>query len=143
MTKGVKLRVNFTTGERAGGLDPRDRRTRTNPDWQDDTHEVRIVEDEAILDEIDTTGPDVRVLNNDVEIDKAVSELSEKEYVLEETQLVTEHLRQKGKSLDDYTDSDGKPLPRNELAKALYNDGIVGTRAPNKRPNAADLKRQQ
>lgn len=137
--KGLKVNVNFATGERAGSLNPRDRRTRCSPQWQGEGYEIRVVLDESILDEIDTSDPGVEVLGSKTAIDKAVKELPERNYAIQDTTLVVEHLRQRGKSLDDYADTDGNVLQGPALAKALAQDNVTGVRVPNARPSADDV----
>lgn len=137
--KGLRVSVNFATGERAGGLDPRDRRTRCNPQWQGDDHEIRVVLDESVLDDLDTSDAGVEILDDEAAVDRAVGELGDGDYAIQDTTLVVEHLRQRGKSLDDYVDQDGNVLQGAELARALAADNVTGLDMPTPRPGARDV----
>lgn len=139
--KAVKVSVDFSSGARAGGLDPRDPRTRCSPRWQyvpDDPDveagwEVRVIVDESVLADVDLTAPGVTLIDLDdedqfaaaveAEIDKVPERIA---YKVEHEALLAESVRQRGIDLTKAVDAQGAPLQGDALMAWLHGKGAVG-----------------
>lgn len=132
--KALRITFDPATGRRAGGIVPRSevwKGLRGNREWQnlDEGVEVRLVEDESVLDNIDLDDPDVTLLEGEQAISDAINGLDvtpEEQYAIASEALVAESVRQRGLDLTEAVDAEGDPLQGPELAKWLHERGVVG-----------------
>jgi hypothetical protein len=125
MIYGLLIDVDFSTGNRAGGIDPRDKNLVGSQGWQslERGKEVRVILDGN--PEPFRRLPGVVVLNGDDAIDTAVSDIQEPpdedaDYVIVREALMIEHIRQAQIDIRDLGD-DPKTWPRK-----LHGKGCVG-----------------
>jgi len=113
------------TGERAGGINPRDPNLPCYG-WQDlesrPAREIRLVKDGRDLKQYENV-PGIKILRGKDEINRAIDELNLDRYVIECEPLFHLHLLQRGIRLDVY-----KGKSSREILKDLYEKGIVGIR---------------
>ena len=125
MIYGLLIEVDFSTGHRAGGLDPRDKNLLCSHGWQntEDGVEIRIVVDGDPERYRDLAG--VTVLDGADAVDRAVESIQtpaneEEQYVIVREGLMCEYIRQTGTDIHDLG-SDHRTW-----AKKLYDKGCVG-----------------
>lgn len=139
--KAIKTKVDFSSGKRAGGINPRSGKTLCAPEWQyvpenpdeEEGWEIRLVLDESILTEEVLSDPDVTLIEADDE--ETLASLIEAEvdtipevisYSVTNESLVAEAVRQKGLDLSQAMDANGNPLQGRDLAEWLHDNKVVG-----------------
>ena len=120
---GLKIQVDFTTGKRAGNINPRDPGLLCDPTWQnlDSGWEVRVIRDNRDVEQYRNI-PGVEVLEGEEAIDAAIAHIFKPRYGITDQALCAESVRQFG---IDLTPLKGKS--REEVAEALYKAGALGT----------------
>ena len=120
--KAIKLRVDFSTGKRAGGINPRGKKYPLSPEWQniEGGWEVRLVtEAEACKFE----GIDgIEILDGLEAIDAETCKCCKTEYAIWNDALMVESIRQTGINLSDL----GNTLEPKEIIIKLYDMGVAG-----------------
>lgn len=121
--RALLIEFNLKTGERAGGIDPRDNKLQCYG-WQNleatPALEIRIVEDDRDLSSY--AGIEgVTILEGKAAINDAIQAHIPTRYSIQDMSLVLEHARQKGLSLDRFV---GKNL--NEIAKEAIENRLAG-----------------
>lgn len=121
--KALRIQVDFTSGRRAGGLDPR--RLRGHPSWQstDLGIEVRAIPEDTAEQYVAIEG--VTVLNNRDAIVAVLDEIADHRYRITNNELMLESVRQKGIDLSDIDNRD-----QADLARILFERGALGIAAP-------------
>lgn len=121
--KAILIKVNFETGERAGGCCPNDRNLHGHPSWQctEQGLEIRIVKDGDVEQYRGVDG--IQVIDGEDEIRAAVNEhFSDREpqYRVVSDALVVESIRQLGIDLST--------LPQEPVAmlRGLHESGVRG-----------------
>lgn len=113
------------TGERAGGINPRDPNLPCYG-WQDlesrPAREIRLVKDGRDLKQYENV-PGIKILRGKDEINRAIDELNLERYVIDCEPLFILHVLQRRIRLDDYRGKTSR-----EILKDLYEKGIVGIR---------------
>lgn len=138
--KALSVDVDFATGRRSGGIDPRDPNLPCNPAWQDTEggREIRVVVNGDVEKYQGVLG--VTILDGEQVIDAAVAEVEaarEPEYVVWDANLLNAHIAQKRIDLDDFAGQDAKVVYRK-----LCERGILGVcKVKRTVPKAADMKR--
>ncbi len=121
--KALLIEVDFKTGKRAGGVNPRDPKLQCYG-WQDTESEpgkeIRIVEDDRDLS-VYKGGPGVTILNGEKAINEAITANIPTKYAVKDKELLLAHLKEKGISLDTLA---GKTLDM--VAKELFAQGLAG-----------------
>lgn len=125
--RAIKIQVNFNTGERAGGIDPRDENLQAygGSKWQKmegtNNYEIRLVQDDRDLSQYESVDG-VTVLRGRQEIEQAIQQLerdkptqwaTDKEAVLADLKYKGEMKKLRGKTI-------------REAAPKLYRDGVAG-----------------
>jgi len=120
---GLKIKVDFETGERSGNIDPRDPGLKTHPTWQnvDDGWEVRVIEDDRDIN-IYRNVDGIEVLEGEAAIEAAIASIHKERYAIKNEQLLVESIRQKGIDITDLIPD----LGHEEIAKRLYQRGAIG-----------------
>jgi len=119
--KALLVEVDFTTGWRAGGVDPRDPNLQSYgwqslPEAPGKDHEIRVVEDDRDLS--DYEGVDgVEVIHGVGDINKAIEEHIPPNYTVGDRDDVREWARRNDVDLSDF------PNQPHERRKALYEAG--------------------
>ncbi len=132
----LKIKVNFQTGERAGGINPRDPGLYTLVQNLEDGYEIRLVVDDRDIEQYRNV-PGVEVIEGIKNIDRAILELlpNEEQYifprddVLFQTSLMLKHNDPNDPfSIDDIPDDFSKVELRTE---GVYINGekILGAKA--------------
>jgi len=123
MIYGLKIRVDFATGERAGGIDPRDPGLITHPSWQnvDEGWEVRVIEDDRDVN-IYRNVEGIEVLEGENAIEAAIATIHKERYAIKNEYLLVESIRQKGIDITDLSPD----MSHEEIAKKLYERGALG-----------------
>ena len=100
--KGIKIKVNFQTGERAGGIDPRDRGLLCDPTWQniDEGVEIRLITDDRDVERYQNI-PGVEVIEGKEAINAEIDKISPVRYSVTHPELFNESIKQKGIDLKD------------------------------------------
>ena len=121
--KALLIEFDINTGERKGGISPRDKGLFCNG-WQNlesvPALEIRLIRDSrdhVIYHNI----PGVTILHSEKEINAAIVNLVPDRYKVENEALMLEHLRQKEIKLDDYAG-----LKNNNILEDLYKRGVAG-----------------
>ncbi len=119
--KALLIEVDFRTGKRAGGINPRDPKLQCYS-WQDldAGREIRIVEDDRDLSQYKGVAG-VTILNSKTAINEAITANIPTKYGVNDKELLLAHLKEKGISLDIFA---GKTLQ--DAAKELYTQGLAG-----------------
>ncbi|MCL0076488.1 hypothetical protein M1O12_00390 [Dehalococcoidia bacterium] len=121
--RALLIEVDFETGKRAGGIDPRDPNLRCRG-WQNlDSEpglEIRLVEDDRDLSQYAGV-PGVTVLEGKDAINAAIQANFPPRYDVVDRELLLAHLREKGVSLDIFV---GKTL--SDVAEELFRQGFAG-----------------
>lgn len=119
--KALLIEVDFTTGERAGGI-----KTKNNPNlwcegWQnlDAGLEIRLVKDGNTKPFEGIEG--VTILDGKAEINAAIDANIPTKYAVKDEGLLLAHLKERNVSLDTFA---GKSL--HESAKGLFAQGLAG-----------------
>jgi len=125
MIRALLIEFDSMTGKRAGGIDNKDPKL-VCYGWQDldsiPAREVRLVMDDRDLSQYEgKTG--ITVLNGEAEIQAAIDSIVSDHYKITNETLLTEHIRQRGISLDDYAGWAEK-----DILKDLLSKGLVGIR---------------
>lgn len=136
---GLRIQVNFSTGKRSGGIDPRDRGLRGHPLWQDIDGgvEIRVITDGRSVDRYRSTDG-VTVLEGDDAVQAAINGLP----VVETFDVVDALLPS---AVAEYRKGGGNPqelagLSAQELYGRLADAGVIGvTRRQVARPPAATV----
>ena len=123
--KALLIEFDAFTGERAGGINPRDPALVCHG-WQnferEPAIEIRLITDSRDLSQyIGKAG--VTVLEGKDAINRAISENMPVSYAIYDELLMIEHLKQKGISLDDFAG-----LEPGALAERLFAMKICGVR---------------
>ncbi len=139
--KAILVDVDFATGWRAGGIDPRGLKHPTSPQWQDTENgrEIRLIGDGDVAEFDDVEG--VIILDGEVAIDAAVTEIEAaqpEQHIIWDASLLVAHIAQRHINLDDFAE-----MSQQETQKALHELGLVGISKVerNKAPRAAEMKR--
>lgn len=122
--KGLKLKVDFATGRRAGNISMKDPNFWCCPEWQniEEGEEIHIVLDEDVEAFRGVEG--VVVLETEAEIDAAVQSLQRTTYSIGHEALAVEYIRQNGIDLTDLTPEEiSNP---EKIAEALFRKGVLG-----------------
>ena len=134
------LKVDFATGHRAGGLNPKDRNFPCNSAWQDTERglEIRLVKDGEVGRFRNQLG--VTILEGEAAIDAAIADLQAgkpETYAIEHEALLVESIRQRRIDISDLDNT----MDANELAKELHRRGCLGVRKAEKPkpPSAAEM----
>ena len=121
--KALLIEVDFKTGKRAGGINPRDPKLQCYG-WQDTESElgkeIRIVEDDRDLSQYKGV-KGVTILDGEIAINKAITANIPVKYAVKDEELLLAHLKEKGISLDAFA---GKTLDM--AAKELHAQGLAG-----------------
>ena len=121
--KALLIEVDFRTGKRAGGINPKDPKLQCYG-WQDleskPGRESRIVEDDRDLSQYKGVSG-VTILNGEKTINKAIVANIPVKYAVKDKELLLAHLKEKGVSLDTFA---GKSLQ--DRAKELHKQGLAG-----------------
>ncbi|KKK68091.1 hypothetical protein LCGC14_2947540 [marine sediment metagenome] len=121
--KALLIEVDFRTGKRAGGINPKDPNLQCYG-WQDleskPGREIRIVEDDRDLSKYKDV-PGVTILNGKAAINKAITANIPAKYGVKDPELLLAHLKEKKISLDTLA---GKSLQ--DGAKEFYAQGLAG-----------------
>jgi len=134
--KALLISVNFTTGDRAGGIDPRDANLQSYG-WQSPPNrpgpdvEIRVVEDDRDLSEYDDVDG-VQVLRGVTEINDAIDKWVPPSYGIGDREDVREWARRNDVDLDEFPDA------TYERAKALFESG-ADTVTKSKPPKIHDV----
>ena len=114
--KALRVEVDFQTGRRAGGIDPRDRSLATPPSWQntDLGIEITLVRDGNADRFRDVEG--IEILDGAEAIDAAVLAIQpEDQFSIKHEAMLVEYIRQ---ASVDITGLKGKSM--NEVARELF-----------------------
>jgi len=121
--RALLIEVDFKTGKRAGGINPRDPKLQCYG-WQDleskPGREIRIVEDDRDLSSLEGVAG-VTILNGKAAINAAIDTNIPIRYAVKDKELLLAHLKEKGVSLDTFA---GRTLQ--DVAKELYDQGLAG-----------------
>jgi len=121
--RALLIEVDFKTGKRAGGINPKDPKLQCYG-WQDlensPGREIRVVEDDRDLSSLKRV-KGVTILDGEVAINKAITAIVPVKYVVKDKELLLAHMKEKGISLDAFA---GKTLQ--DAAKELYTQGLAG-----------------
>lgn len=122
--KALLIEVDFSTGERAGGINPRDPGLRGNPQWQDlegkPGKEIRLIADKREAKAYEGI-PGVTILDGKEEINKAIEELFPPKAAVIDMLLIIEAAKEKGFSLENFM---GKT--HGEIAEIALKNGLAG-----------------
>lgn len=125
MNRALLIEFDPRTGKRAGGIGNKDPKL-VCYGWQDldsiPAREVRLVMDDRDLSQYEGKAG-ITVLNGEAEIQAAIDSIATDHYKITNETLLTEHIRQRGISLDDYAGWDEK-----DVLKDLLSKGLVGIR---------------
>ncbi len=121
--KALLIEVDFQTGKRAGGINPRDEALQCYG-WQNlDSNpglEIRLVEDDRDLSQYrDTKG--VAILEGKQAINDAIKMNIPTRYKIVDMGLMREHMKEKGLSFDQFANK-----AMDEIAKIAFAHGIIG-----------------
>jgi len=118
----LQIQVDFLTGERAGGIDPRDPGL-VCPGWQDVDNgvEIRLVKDGRDIEQYRNI-PGVTVLEGVDAINARVAELFPPKYAIKNEILFTESIKAKRIALDDIDPN----LPPDQQIAKLHKRGALG-----------------
>ncbi len=121
MEKALLIEVDFSTGKRAGDINPKDPMLRCNG-WQnlDSTPglEIRLVEDDRDLSVYkDVLG--VTILEGKDTINTAIQKHIPTKYSVKSEVLMLEHMKQRGILLDTL-------VGKEDIAKEAHNMGLAG-----------------
>ncbi len=121
--KALLIEVDFRTGKRAGGINPRDPKLQCYG-WQDlegeSGCEIRIVEDDRDLSQYKGVAG-VTILDGKTAINEAITANIPVKYAVKDKELLLAHLKEKGISLDTFA---SKTLQ--DKAEELYAQGLAG-----------------
>lgn len=120
---GLRIVVNFNTGERAGGINPRDPNLRGHSSWQriDQAIEVRIILDGNIAPYRNLMG--VTILIGTDAVDAAIAALqSPISYAVQSWDMVAAHVAQTETDISDLR----PPMTESAIAQELWNRGVLG-----------------
>jgi len=119
----LKIQVNFSTGERAGGINPRDPGLVCHPTWQniDAGYEVRLVIDDRDVAMYENV-PGIEILYGEDAINNEVQAMQKDRYVVKNEALLVESIRQKGIDVSNIPPN----LSPEEEARELYLRGALG-----------------
>ena len=121
--KALLIEVDFKTGKRAGGINPRDPKLQCYG-WQDTESElgkeIRIVEDDRDLSQYKGVSG-VTILDGEKAINEAIAANIPIKYAVKDKELLLAHLKEKGISLNTLA---GKTLDM--AAKELFSQGLAG-----------------
>lgn len=124
--KAIRVKVNFHTGERAGGINPKDKKLRCNPMWQsiENGIEIRAVLDGNVEKYRGLEG--VEILEGEQAIDAAVLALQKESasHVVYNKELLAASISAKGIKLHDIP----ADLSEGEEARILFERGALGIR---------------
>jgi len=139
--KALKIQVDFETGKRAGGINPRDPKFPGHPLWQDleNGYEIRFVKNMDISQFEGVAG--IEILADDRAIDNAIKAIHKGQTARVTYKMTSEHLM--AASLQqkriDITDLSPELSPEAEL-ETLYTRGASGiARIETKVPTAKEL----
>lgn len=125
MERALLIEFDPNTGERAGGINPKDPNLFCYG-WQDldsiPAREIRLVKDDRDLGLYADT-PGVKVLEGKDEINAAIDQIKPERYEIEDQALFLEDLRQRDIKLQQFS---GKS--RHEILKLLASQGLIGIR---------------
>jgi len=123
--KALKIKVNFQTGERAGGIDPRDRGLLCDPTWQniDEGVEIRLITDDRDVERYQNI-PGVEVIEGKEAINAEIDKISPVRYSVTHPELFNESIKQKGIDLKDIDHT----LPPEKQLEELHKKGVLGIR---------------
>ena len=119
--RALLIRVNYRTGTRAGGVDPKDNNLQSYG-WQSlprepgEDVEIRIVEDDRDLDRFEDE-PGVKVLEGAEAIDTAIDEYIPPKYQIGDREDVREWARREDVDLNEFPDANP------DRARELYEAG--------------------
>ncbi len=127
---GVKGNVDFSTGWRASGINPKDRRYLLHPEWQslDGGFEVFLIPEEDAPLFQGRAG--CTVLFSEAQINKAVAPLAGTTYFIQSDALVAQSIASKSIDISDLDSA----MPPSQVAEALYNRGALGIAKVERRP---------
>ena len=119
--KALLVKVDFSTGKRAGDISPRDQNLPCHG-WQDLDKglEIRLVEDDRDLSQYEGV-EGVTVLDGKEAINQAIQANIPIQYFVKDKELLLAHMKEKGISLDMLS---GRTLE--SAAKELFNKGYAG-----------------
>lgn len=122
--KGLRLKVEFGYGIRAGRIDPKDRNLPTHRTWQSIAggEEIRLVLDENVEPYRGAAG--VQILECEEEIRQALAELQAGRRT--RYKLVNEAVMAKSLTEENIRTADLHGLPAGELYAALFKRGAAG-----------------
>ena len=122
--KALLIQVDFTSGDRAGGINPRDPGLRGNPLWQDlegkPGKEIRLIMDQRETKPYEGV-KGVTVLDGTEAINQAIVEHFPPKAVVVDMTLLLAHAKEKGLALDAFA---GKSMP--EVAAVAIKEGLAG-----------------
>jgi len=119
------IKVDFSTGKRAGDINPRDSGLICMPLWQDLERgiEMRLIIDDRSLDQYRNL-EGVEVIEGKEAINAKVRELFKPRYGVIHPELLRESIRAKGIRVDDIDHT----LPPEKQVEILYKRGALGIR---------------
>ncbi len=132
--KAICIKTDFTTGRRAGGINPKDKNLPGNPNWQNSKMgcEIRLVKNGDVSKYEGVEG--VEILDGEAAINAKVAEVHLPHFGAFNDALMVESIRQKSVILSTLPADDPKAL-----LGALYELGVAGIRKSNPPPTAAEL----
>lgn len=121
--KALLIEFDVCTGERAGGIDPRDPHLKCYG-WQDlesiPAKEIRVIEDDR--DTAQYEGIEgVRILKSDEEIEKAITENIHPKYAITDELFFKISIEQKKIDINLF-----RGQSREEIGEKLYKQGVMG-----------------
>lgn len=123
MKRALLIKVDFSTGKRAGGINPKDSNLPCCGQCLDgDCCEIRIVEDNRDLS-IYNGMQGITILNGKNEINNAIDVHIPTQYTVFDTMLLVEHMKENGISLDTLV---GKDMQ--QIAKEASKNNLAGVK---------------
>jgi len=121
--RALLIEVNFSTGKRAGNINPRDPKLRCYG-WQnldsDPGLEIRLVEDDRDLSSLAGVAG-ITILEGKQSINDAIIANIPAKYAVKDSYLMVEHMKAKGISLDTLASKN-----QNQIAEELFAKGVAG-----------------
>ena len=119
--RALLIKVDFSTGRRAGGINPRDPKLPCHG-WQDLDNglEIRLVEDDRDLSKYADV-PGVTVLQGKETINQAIVDNIPAQYGIKSEAILIAHLKERGVSLDIFASK-----KETDIVKQLFSQGFAG-----------------
>jgi len=121
MQRALLIEVDFSTGRRAGAIDPRDKHLLCHG-WQnlDTGKEIKLITDDRKIDQyMGVKG--ITILEGKDAINAAIEEHIPIQYAVKSETLMIEHMKEKKLSLNILAGKTGK-----EIAEEAHKQGLAG-----------------